>query len=131
MDRSVWGPDRLCRGLGFRPAFWNAWGERTVSENVVGALVCVNGAVALIDPEDQARLHGYTWYASSIGVSRKEGKRTIYLHREVMGEPAGLYVGFKNENKLDCRRENLFVFEPGKRKEALARLLEVTASPLP
>lgn len=92
-------------------------------------LQCVNGNLVQVDKEDWEQLKGLVWYSSKVGVCRKEAcletktqVRTVYLHRELMGEPEGLYVGFKDGDKLNCRRQNLFTFEPGRKRAALARL---------
>ena len=96
-------------------------------------LRCVNGDLVRVDKEDWDKLKGLVWYSSKIGVCRKEAclttkalVRTVYLHRELLGNPEGLYVGFKDGNKLNCRRENLFTWAPGRKREALARLGIVT-----
>lgn len=75
------------------------------------------GQKAIID-DDIFETYGHIkWYAaehkgrfyarnSSLG---KEGKRGIYLHNFIMGNPINktFQVKFKNGNTLDCRKENL------------------------
>ena len=60
----------------------------------------------------------YNWYLKGNYVYRWEhvGKRQyreVALHREIMGDPAGMHVHHKNENTLDCRRSNLQVLTQG------------------
>jgi|SRR5579872_1604911 len=47
-----------------------------------------------------------------------------FLHREVMGSPRGLYITFKDGDKLNCRRNNLVTFHPGTKHAVLAELRE-------
>lgn len=71
------------------------------------------GQHALVSPEDVARVAQHNWCALKISGSyyamRKEGDRSIYLHRFVLdGEiPDGCDVDHANRDTLDCRRENL------------------------
>lgn len=89
-------------------------------------IVCYNDDIAYVDSEDFEELNQHLWYSTKIGVMRNEADspydRTVYLHREVMGEPEGLCVGFLDGDKRNCCKDNLFVFQPGKKREALARL---------
>ena len=39
------------------------------------------------------------------------GRKAFYLHRLIMAEPQGRRVCFRNKNKLDLRRSNLYVKE--------------------
>jgi len=36
-----------------------------------------------------------------------------YLHRQIAGVPAFCYVGFRNGSSLDCRRDNIRIFDTG------------------
>lgn len=71
------------------------------------------GKVALIDESDQEMLSAWKWSYDGRGyafrTSRKhEGKRrTIYLHRVVMGAQPGEVVDHINGDTLDNRRSNL------------------------
>lgn len=64
------------------------------------------GRVALLDDEDR-HLAARSWHLDSEGYPA-DGRR-VRLHRAVLGAPPqpGLVVDHRNENKLDCRRENL------------------------
>lgn len=81
-------------------------------------IVLGNGMVTLVDDADYDELMRYKWQAilSSSGASyvhrscRVGGKsKSISMHRELMGFPAGMDVHHKNHNTLDNRRENLEV----------------------
>lgn len=79
-------------------------------------LPLTRGLVAIVDDED-AYLAQWKWYArpSSVPgkfyatrtVGRGPDKRTIRLHREVVGAPDGMDADHKDGNTLDCRRSNL------------------------
>jgi hypothetical protein len=73
------------------------------------------GLFALVDSADYEYVSCYRWRTAS----RKSAtyasawvpalKRTVFLHRLIMGEPKGLLVHHKNKSGLDCRRNNLVV----------------------
>jgi len=75
------------------------------------------GKVAVVDAVDYAELARYKWCASSPGwgvwyAVRGEGmpngkRRTVYMHREVLGAAPGEQVDHVNLDGLDNRRENL------------------------
>ena len=88
---------------------------------------------ALVDDEDYERLSQWKWCASRHGrlvyatrnarsaevrEAGAEASWTIPMHRQIMGDPKGLYVHHKNGNGLDNRRHNL---EALTAKEHLAR----------
>lgn len=73
------------------------------------------GLVALVSPQDYEAVSAHKWTAMPCGstvyakrVVRLPGgkRRTVLLHRVLMGEPAGL-VDHRDGNGLDCRRHNL------------------------
>lgn len=79
------------------------------------------GLVALIDDLDAARVLAYEWVAwtnggSNIYVRRrgwgKDPATRVYLHRFVLGAPAGMPVDHVNGNGLDNRRCNLRLATP-------------------
>jgi hypothetical protein len=92
---------------------------------VAKKIECHNGDLAWVDDDLWEGLHGFHWFSTKRGVFRKEPDtphpRSVYLHREVLGVPSGVYVGFGDGDRLNCRRSNLYAFEPGKKAEALAR----------
>lgn len=73
------------------------------------------GKVALIDPEDAARVLRHRWTASYGKAGWKayfshsiNGKtHSVYLHQLVMGHRKGLMIDHRNGNGLDCRKRNL------------------------
>lgn len=71
------------------------------------------GMRAKVDDEDYARLAAFSWQVqvgqyTNYAVRLSRGtQRTIYMHREIMGTPDGLYTDHKNRNGLDNRRSNL------------------------
>lgn len=87
------------------------------------------GRTALLDDNDYERLSKFHWtyrgeknnrpgYAIRHDKTHKK-KKTVYLHREIMNPPPGYEVIFKNNDRLDCRRENLAVVT---RQESRRRL---------
>jgi hypothetical protein len=65
-------------------------------------------AFALVDDADYERLAAHRWQLHPGGYAmRKDGKRTVYMHREVMDAPGGVEVDHRNLDKRDNRRENL------------------------
>lgn len=80
-------------------------------------LMITRGMVALVDDGDLARLLAHEWQARPNGSGKVYASRstaghgTITLQREVMGCSAWQAVRFVNGDTLDCRRENLIVFD--------------------
>lgn len=79
----------------------------------VRAVPLSRGKFAMVDAEDYARVMRYSWYAEQhYGLwyaMRKEGGRTVRMHREIMGAPGGKVVDHINHDGLDNRRCNLRV----------------------
>ncbi len=72
------------------------------------------GLVALVDDEDYGWLSRWSWsydgrYAKRVFVDESGARRTVSMHRLVMGEPEGLCVLHFNGDLLDNRRSNLRV----------------------
>lgn len=75
------------------------------------------GLSALVDEADYEKFNQFNWCAHPNGHGKKfyavrrsktDGKsREIYLHREIMEDPHGMFVDHINGNTLDCRRENM------------------------
>jgi hypothetical protein len=67
-----------------------------------------NGGVALVDDEDLPLISRYQW--SSLTIHNRtyavvrHGRSVLYMHRLLMGDPAGLDIDHKNRNGLDNRR---------------------------
>lgn len=75
------------------------------------------GKVALISPEDVARVNALKWSVRRVGKRfyaqarqrgiGKENQKHILLHRFLMGPAEGVQVDHRNGNGLDNRRGNL------------------------
>lgn len=65
-------------------------------------------AYALVDEEDYGWLGRWRWRRSSEGYAvRRDGERTVYMHREVCSPPSNLVVDHINRDRRDNRRANL------------------------
>jgi len=81
--------------------------------------VQIDGYTVLIDEEDAWMLNRWTWHAfkGKGGVMyyvrrsthMPNGKRSAWLHREIMGDPIGMEIDHANGNTLDNRKVNLRV----------------------
>jgi hypothetical protein len=69
------------------------------------------GKVAIVDAEDYEWLSKYKWHAVDTGgkfyAYRCRNKRSISMHRMIMGEPKGKVVDHRDGNSLNNRRSNL------------------------
>ncbi len=68
------------------------------------------GKFALVDAADYDALSQYKWHLVAPGklyAGRKEGGKTIYMHRQIMQPPPGMLVDHINGNGLDDRRANM------------------------
>ena len=81
---------------------------------VVGARwVCLTrGRFALVDEDMFDALSARLWFWLATGKSvgyacSDDGKSRMMLHHAVLGVPGNTHVDHKNNNGLDCRRENL------------------------
>lgn len=79
-------------------------------------LITTCGQGILLDEFDYQLAVKYSWRINSenspyaVRQTSVNGKRTkIYLHRWIMGYPAGQVVNHKNGDTFDCRRNNLAV----------------------
>jgi hypothetical protein len=70
-----------------------------------------NGKFAIVDAADCDRLSRYRWSAMERNgkcyAYRREGKRRIWMHRQIMKAPRNLVVDHKDGNSLNNRRSNL------------------------
>lgn len=66
-----------------------------------------------VDDEDYERLALFKWYFHHTGYAVRnftdsnKKRKTIFLHREVLGTPKGEYVDHKDCDKLNCQKDNL------------------------
>lgn len=76
-------------------------------------MTLTTGETVLLDDEDLRRLGRLSWRAAYIDgtvyVRSTSSKGHLYLHHAIMAPPPGMYVHFKNANRLDFRRESLMV----------------------
>lgn len=59
------------------------------------------------DIEDTWLLEKYSWHVNNSGYVSAGGTRLF--HRMVMNAGPGQEIGHRNHNKLDCRKENLYL----------------------
>lgn len=72
---------------------------------------------AKVDPADYKRLRKYKWFASAKtgkcfyarrhSVAAKEKEKLIYLHREIIKVPDGMFIDHINHDSMDNRCANL------------------------
>jgi hypothetical protein len=88
------------------------------------------GKTARVDLADYAGLRCHTWYAVYDGkhwyAYRKttfpDGRRrSLSMHREIMGDPSGLLIDHRNDDGLDNRRGNLRIATVSQNKANCAR----------
>lgn len=70
------------------------------------------GQFALVDDLDFEWANQWKWYAQrnptgKFYAARREGKRILWLHRELFEASSKIQVDHKNRNRLDCQRTNL------------------------
>ena len=77
------------------------------------------GRFALVDDCDSPRVLAGRWYLHRNGAGvvyvrgRVDDRRPVYLHRFILGAPAGAQVDHINDDPLDCRRANLRLVTAG------------------
>jgi len=68
------------------------------------------GAIALVSDDDFELVNKFSWHLQNRGYcAGRIGTGYVLLHRFILGAKHGAIVHHKNNNKLDCRRENLEV----------------------
>jgi hypothetical protein len=84
---------------------------RQPSDPAIRRIPLTKGKFATVDAADYARLSRYKWSAverhGNWYACRREGKRTIWMHREIMDAPRALVVDHLDHNGLNNRRSNL------------------------
>ena len=79
----------------------------------VAYLTLTRGLHVLVDAHDYEWLSDYKWHAThpstsgTIYACRRDGRRTVLMHRQIMNPPKGMVVDHINGNGLDDRRCNL------------------------
>jgi hypothetical protein len=85
--------------------------NNVVLDNTVRSIPLDKGLFSIIDESDYEKISKYKyraarskgrWYAL-----RDEGKKTIYMHQDILGKKEGFEPDHKNGNGLDNRRSNL------------------------
>lgn len=76
------------------------------------AFLLHTGELVRIDPEDYERVSAVYWNKHNGGyadatIDINGTKKRILLHRFIMNAAAGTQIDHENDNKLDCRKENL------------------------
>jgi hypothetical protein len=89
------------------------------------------GMVAFVDDEDFAITNQYSWHTLQCKHSRivyavatdtrTKPRKTIYLHRLVLGAPDETNVDHKNRNGLDCQRNNLRLATGSQNQQNMAK----------
>ncbi len=77
----------------------------------------------MVDDEDYSVAVNIRWYLSTHGYPMAViNKRSVYLHRLVMGSPRGIKVDHKNGNLLDARKSELRTATSGENSRNRVRL---------
>jgi AP2 domain len=89
--------------------------------------------VAIVDDEDYAELIQWKWHCSSHGYavrtpSGRKCRTIIFMHRQIMKAAEGVAVVFKDNNPLNCRKENLLVGDAATVQHKKRRLAAKTSS---
>lgn len=71
-----------------------------------------SGGYAIVDDSDYEKVKLMKWHWCHRGVGSWDKKQLILLHNMIAPYEK---VSFKNENKADCRRENLTKVKPGRK----------------
>jgi hypothetical protein len=75
----------------------------------------IRGTVVLVDDDDLELISKHAWFITPQGYActalrvspGKKGRRTIGMHRLILGDPPTPAIDHINRNKLDNRKENL------------------------
>jgi hypothetical protein len=71
------------------------------------------GKFAIVDDEDYEFISQHKWHASTMGYAVRNAfkrlgeRKMVYMHREIIKPPDGLYVDHINHDTLDYRKTNL------------------------
>jgi hypothetical protein len=89
-------------------------------------LPLTSGKFVLVDANKYDELVAFgTWFFhkeskatldGGYAANRVRGRKLIYLHRVVMGDPPNLIVDHRDRHTLDCRAQNLRVANRGKQR---------------
>lgn len=76
------------------------------------------GKEAIVDDEDFVELNRTTWQVNRANqkeerfyvrrmIGPQEKRKCVYMHRQILNAPKGMFVDHRNNNPLDNRRSNL------------------------
>jgi len=65
------------------------------------------GKVVVVDDDDYEWLNRWKWHYNGRYAVRWEGKKNIYMHREIMKTPGGMETDHINRDSLNNCRSNL------------------------
>src|SRR5688572_23130671 len=94
-------------------------------------IVLTTGETALVDAEDYGRVARHSWHNNGKGyaiTTLYNPKRTVSLHRFLMGAQAGEEVDHRDGNKLDCRKANLRKSTRGQNNRNVSKRSDATSS---
>ncbi len=101
----------VCRNHRPRRARTERPNGRQPEDPAVRRIPLTKGKFATVDAADYAWLSRHRWFAIKRGrtwyACRREGRRTILMHREIMKAPKGRVVDHYDGNGLNNRRDNL------------------------
>lgn len=86
------------------------------------------GFYALVDSDDFERLNKFRWCVGKTSfhyyAMRRDGRKTMFMHRFITNAPNGYLVDHKNKNSLDNRKENLRICtaQQNRRNNSLSKL---------
>ncbi len=123
-DLNLWART-LWSGFPLRPTCANRPGSLGVMREVSGGvcrnyrekpadpdararqIILTNGMIAYVDAADYEEISRYTWCLASGGyAARSENHKWIFMHRQIMNPPEGMFVDHIKGNRLDntCAR---------------------------
>ena len=91
----------------------NRLGLYRISERQMKEIPLSKGHVAIVDDDDYEKICSHRWYAlerrgGTVAMRTQHAPRkTIYMARQIVNAPAGMYVDHANHDTLDNRRANL------------------------
>ena len=101
----------VCRNFRPRPEPAQRPEPSQPKDPTIRLIALTKGKFATVDAADYARLNRHKWSAvqrhSNWYACRREGKRTIWMHREILDAPRALVVDHLDHNGLNNRRSNL------------------------
>jgi hypothetical protein len=93
------------------------------------------GQVVFVDDSDFPELSKFNWHLArgtrtnyAVRGIRRSGKmKRIYLHRQLLKAPPGIQVDHKDQNGLNCQRENLRLATRNQNGQNTSKLLGRTS----